>query len=285
MPIERDISKLDERTQEAVKNFKDPNASIYPYLKGKTTVVGHRITYDETPGNENIEIRHGKSGAEVFLAPNGDVYIRSPGGDVNVTAARNSNILVGSNLDIDQKDNSDRMNINVVGNAHILVEGDTHFHTKGDRYDLVDGSYTLTVGNKTNIISPDMGIECEGNYIFEGNSIEVNGSTITTKCDVGGEVVFDLFGSFVVNQLLPKAGTISFQTGGNMEINVGQNFDVIVTDSMDIKCLGVGFSATKPAFSVECALGGISMKALLGNAEMFSVGKFDIDCVTGIYLN
>ena len=30
----RDISKLDPKTQQAIGNFKDPNASIYPYRKG-----------------------------------------------------------------------------------------------------------------------------------------------------------------------------------------------------------------------------------------------------------
>lgn len=281
----RDISKLDPKTQQAIGNFKDPNASVYPYRKGKVTAAGHKIAYDETPGNENIEIRHGKTGTEVFLAQNGDIYIRSPRGDVNIDAARNLNVGVGTNLDVEQKDNSDKMVINVVGNAHLLVEGDTHFHTKGNRYDLVDGEYFLTVGNRTTIISPDLGIECEGNYSFEGNDINVTGSSITTTCSIGGEVVFDLFGSFVVNQQLPAAGTISFQTGGNMEINVGQNFDILVTDSMDIKCLGVGFGAIKDSFSVNCVLGGASIRALAGVGSIFSVGRLDLDCVTGIYLN
>ena len=37
---------------------------------------------------------------------------------------RNLNVGVGTNLDVEMKqDNSDKMVINVVGNAHLLVEG------------------------------------------------------------------------------------------------------------------------------------------------------------------
>jgi len=281
----RDLSKLDDQTRQAILKFKDPNASIYPYKKGKTTLCGHKITYDETPGNENIEIRHGKTGSEVFLAPNGDVFVRSPSGDVNINAARHANINVGSNLDVDQKDNSDRLVVNVVGNAHVLVEGDTHFHTKGDRYDLVDGSYTLTVGNRTTIISPDFGIECAGTYVLDGNDVKVDGTSITTNCDVGGEVVFNLFGSFAVNQLLPLAGTVSINTTGNFELNVGQNVNVLVKDRMDIVIAGTGLGALSKSFTLNCVLGGWDIRSSLGTGNLYSTGAMDLDCVTGIYLN
>lgn len=281
----KDTSKLDKKTKEAVSKFKDATASIYPYRKGKITAAGHKITYDETPGNENIEIRHGKTGSEVFLAPNGDVYIRSTRGDVNVSAAKNLNVKVGSNLDVEQKDNSDKMVINVVGNAHLLVEGDTHFHTKGNRYDLVDGDYFLTVGNRATIIAPDLGIECEGNYVLEGNDINVNGSSITTSCGLGGEVTFNLLGSFAVNQTLPKAGTVSFNTAGNFEVICGQNVNFAVVEQMDINIAGVGFGALTQTFSVNCALGGWAIRSALGTGTLFCTGAMDLDCVTGIYLN
>lgn len=282
----KDVSKLDSETKKAVSQFKDPNESVYPYNKQKVTNVGHKWEMDDTAGNETINIRHGTTGAYFKMMPNGDIQIHSPSNNINVIAAKNIEIKTGTVVDTQQKDRSNRMDINVVGNAHFLVEGDTHFHTKGDRYDKVDGTYYITVGNRLNVVSPDAGILCNGTLQLDVNEMKTDGQKISTNVGVGGEVRFDLFGAFTVNQIIPAAGTISFNTLGNFEVNVGQNVNYIVGDSVDFQISGIGFGPLKPSFTVNCLLGGISMNALLGASNYFAGGPYlDVDCLTGVYLN
>lgn len=282
----RDLSQLDESTKKAVGEFDNPNDSVYPYNREKITSIGHKWEMNETPDNEYINIRHGLTGSYFKLMPNGDIQVHSPSNNINIISAKNIEIKTGTILDTEQKDRSDRMDINVIGNAHFLVEGDTHFHTKGDRYDKVDGSYFLTVGNRTNIVSPDIGILSDGTFQLNVNEMKTDGSRITTKVLGGGEIRFDLLGGFVVNQLIPAAGTISFNTLGNFEVNVGQNVNYIVGDSVDFQIGGIGFGPLKPSFTVNCLLGGISMNALLGASNFFAGGPYlDVDCLTGVYLN
>ena len=284
--MRKDLSKLDSATQEAIGEFTDPNKPTYPRDKKTVTSSGHVWELDDTLGKETINLRHGPTGSYFKMMPNGDIQIHSPTNNVNIIAAKNVEIKTGALVDTQQKDRSNRFDINIVGNAHYLIEGDTHLHTKGDRYDKVDGSYFLTVGNKTNIVSPDVGILSQGTFQLEVNEMKTDGQKLTTSVGVGGEVRYDLFGAFTVNQLLPAAGTISFTTLGNFEVNVGQNVNYAVGDSVDFQIGGVGFGPLKPAFTVNCAFGGISMNALFGASNFFAGGPaLDIDCITGVYLN
>lgn len=274
----RDLTPLDKPTQGAVRDLDDPSKSIYPHNKCKVTSIGHKWEMNETPDNEYINIRHGLTGAYFKLMTNGDIQVHSPSNNINIIAAKNIEIKTGTILDTEQKDRSDRMDINVIGNAHFLVEGDTHFHTKGDRYDKVDGNYFLTVGNRMNIVSPDIGILSDGTFQLNVNEMKTDGSRITTKVLDGGEVRFDLLGGFIVNQISPLSGTISFSTLGNFEVDVGQNVVFNVG--------GANFNPLQPAFAVNCAVGGISMNALLGASNFFAGGPYlDVDCLAGVYLN
>lgn len=288
---------LDDRTDKALEKIAKKSKIKYPLNKAKTTSIGHKWEMNESPGEEYINLRHGITGAYIKMHASGDVDIQSPVRDVNIVAARHVNVKAGSNVDINKKDLSDRLSINVVGNAHLLVEGDMHHHVKGDRYDRVDGKYFLTVGDSTSINSNDLGINCLGNYQIEANKMSTSGQSIETNVIGGGAIAFNYSGSFSLNAITPGS-TISFNSAGNIEFVAAQDFQLKIGGSISNKVGGkvdfqiAGVPLTKPltplqpAFTVNTALGGISLNALVGKGNFFAGGpSLDVDCLTGVYLN
>lgn len=301
-------SKLGEKTAEALKKIKENDKSetvTYPYNKTKTTTVGHKWEFNETEGNEFINIRHGTTGAYFKMFANGDIQIHSPTRDINVIAARHINIKSGSKLDNENKDKSDRFVINVVGNAHMLVEGDMHTHVKGNRHDQVDGEYTINVKDKFLINMAEGGVKCSGTYQLDASKSTMTATTIARDLKAGGTMRDSFAGTYIIEQTSP-GGVLKLISLGDMEIDaIGHiraktlsnlTFDIAGKVAYNIAGLRVigtptgvpsgPLSPFESSFEVNALQGAVRMNATLGVAQYFAGGPYlDVDCLTGVYLN
>jgi hypothetical protein len=299
---------LDDKTKSALKKIKDNDRSEtvkYPYNKVKTTAIGHKWELNETEGNEYINLRHGTTGAYIKMFSNGDVQIHSPVRDVNVIAARHINIKSGTTLDNENKDKSDRFVINVVGNAHMLVEGDMHTHVKGNRHDKVDGEYTIDVKDKFLINMAEGGVKCSGTYQLDASKSTMTATTISRDLKKGGTMRDSFAGTYIIEQTSP-GGTLKLSSMGDMEIySLGHirartlsnlTFDIagkVAYNIAGLRVLGTPtgvpqgpLSPFESAFEVNALQGAVRMNATLGVAQYFAGGPYlDVDCLTGVYLN
>jgi len=135
--------------------------SRYPHNAITETASGHIIEYDDTPGNERINLQH-RTGTKIEMRPDGSVFVR---------AANNSYEIIAGD-----KDAVIRGQVTVVceSNADIRVRGDTNLQTDGDFNQLVQGNYNLEVqGNRNVRIHGDESTRIAGSSLDEtrGNAV------------------------------------------------------------------------------------------------------------------
>lgn len=308
---------MDEQTKVAVKKLKDDDKSekqIYPYNRTSVTPAGHVIERSDVEGAEIINIRHGLNRSYIKIFPDGTIHVHSPGKDVNIFAHENINIKCGSTLDKENDDLNHRLNINVVGDIRMDVEGNMHCHVRGDRFDKVDGDYQLTVGNKYNTIMADGGIKCSGTYVMDVQKHETTGSTIKRNLKEGGIMRDSFAGTYIIEQT-STGGVLKLSSMGDMEIyalghirtDTMSNMEYTVGGYVDFQIAGqrvIGtptgvptgpLSPSEGAFTVTCLAGGASVTTVLGNIDatatvgtmsLFAGGPYlDVNCLTGVYLN
>ena len=308
---------LDFKTLAALDFLSENNNSEkvdYPYNKAIQTRIGHKIEYNETEGNEYINIRHGTTGAYIKMFASGDIQIHSPSRDINIVAARHINVKCGSKLDIENKDANHRLNINVIGNAHLDVEGDMHLNVKGDRYDRVSGQYFLNVGDKFITTMGEGQVKSTGLYNLDVNKFITTGSNISRNLKEGGIMRDSFAGTYIIEQTSPGGvlklssledmeiyalGHIRTKTLSNCTYDVGGKVDFTIA-GLRVNGTPTGvpkgpLSPTEPSFNVTCAAGAYSATTVLGNVELtatvgtmslFAGGPYlDVDCLTGVYLN
>lgn len=132
---------------EPVDNYK----SEYPFNRASETESGHIIEYDDTPGNERINISH-RTGSYVEMLKDGTVIYKT---------IKNKNDLVnGAEIK------------SITGNSSTSVGGVTLNQHNGNYIMNVSGNVNMTVsGNVTQTVS--------GNYVGTfGGTYTVNASTI-----------------------------------------------------------------------------------------------------------
>ena len=90
---------------------------LYPYNHVTQTESGHSFEMDDTPTRERIRLQH-RSGTFTEMHPNGSVVQKIYGNGYEIIA-NDKNVLVK-------------------GVCNITVEGDAHFHVKGDKIEKVE---------------------------------------------------------------------------------------------------------------------------------------------------
>ena len=116
------------------------------------TLSGHVIQIDDTPGQENITIRH-NSGSEYVINPNGDIAITS-NGDMVTRVSGTATIIVD-------------------GDANIESLGNLNLKSKGDMNISCGGDYNLDVdGTKTEMVNSALNQHVYGSYssVIKGSS-------------------------------------------------------------------------------------------------------------------
>jgi lipopolysaccharide export system protein LptA len=122
-------------------NWKTPTSPYnteYPHNAVYESSSGHVMEFDDTPGNERINIYH-KSGSYIEIDAYGNTIHNSRGASTTVIE-RNGNVLVRGDC-----------NITVEGNATIKSGGDLAMVVDGDMTHTVHGSYTLNIANRFDV--------------------------------------------------------------------------------------------------------------------------------------
>jgi len=302
----RGTEGLDAPTKKETDRLKslEQNQSEYPYNKIFKSKIGHTVELNETEGNEYINVRHGLTGAFIKMDAEGNVFIVTPN-DINVESAKKLNVKCGTTLDKKNKSKSDHMCINVIGNAHVEVEGDMEFHVKGDRHDKVDGEYFITVGKQFVTTAPDAQYKVTGQFNVDANKYITTAATTECNAKKGGTQSINVNGTFEINQLSP-GGVLKLSSKGDMEIETlghirckslsNLTFNIAGKVAYNIAGLRVigtptgvpqgPLSPFESSFEVNALQGAVRMNATLGVAQYFAGGPYlDVDCLTGVYLN
>lgn len=224
----------------------------YPFNSVMQTESGHFQEFDDTPGHERIRTQH-KAGTFTEIHPDGTEVHKIVGNGYYITA-KDGNILIQG-----------QCNINVVGNAEIVVGGDAITHVKGsvkqvvekDYNLLVKGEYTVTSGKNVNVNTPT-----GTTYVSSGKRMVLN-----TDLTVHGEVLADS---------LHSEGAVTAGTG----IHAG--LPGVVGNTAGISTIG-GINVGVPGPTVPGAIvatnfitSGVSMFAptvsdLVGSMEMLRI--------------
>ena len=288
---------LDDKTQKALSFLAENNdggEKKYPYNRVTQYSCGHKIEFYEEKGEEHIQIRHGTTGSYIKMYPTGDIQIHSPARDINIIAARHINVKTGENVDAEQKDASDRFVLHVVGNAHIDVEGDSHFHVRGNRYDKVDGLYTLDVGDKYIVNAAEGGLTIRGTYTIDVNKYYLWGANIQRNLKKGGVIRDSFSGTYIIEQT-SKGGVLQLKSEGDMQIDVNGHMRTTVKSNSINKITGkvefnvdgkrvLGAPTAKSFGGLGSGTNAFSIKTKSGKINISAKGAFGMDCGSKSFL-
>jgi hypothetical protein len=168
VPAKIEKAAIDVKTALGEETWSEPvtqYAPIYPHNKVMETESGHIVEFDDTKGAERIHIRH-TSGTWVEIHPDGSMVTKVIGEQANINL-NNKNSLV--NGDENKNINgSQRIRIGkdglveIVGDAKILVNGNTVMQTKKDFVHKVDGNYSVAAGGKMLFVASRIDFNPEG---------------------------------------------------------------------------------------------------------------------------
>jgi hypothetical protein len=138
----------------------------YPYINVEQTESGHFIMMDDTPGNESIQIQHGKVFYDRQKNPIKTYWKIDPTGSTSqVTAGNNFTVIVNNN------------NVTIGGVCHVNIEADAKLAVYGDVLAEVGGSIKALVPNgSVNVIAGgevDI-VANQGVNIVAGNAASLN---------------------------------------------------------------------------------------------------------------
>jgi hypothetical protein len=197
------------------------------------------------------------------------------------------------------------MVINVIGNAHMTVEGDMHTHVRGNRHDKIDGEYTIDVKDKFLINMSEGGIKCSGTYQVDANKTTMTATNIQRDLKEGGIMRDSFAGTYIIEQT-STGGVLELKSLGDMDISAlghirckslsNLTFDIagkVAYNIAGLRVLGTPtgvpqgpLSPFESSFEVNALQGAFRMNATLGVAQYFAGGPYlDVDCLTGVYLN
>jgi hypothetical protein len=156
----------------------------YPYINVEQTESGHFIMMDDTPGNENIRIQHGKTETYWRITPDGSVD--------QVTAGNNFSIIVNNN------------NIRIGGVCSITVDADVKLS--------VAGSVIAEVGESLRAYVPngDVNLVSGGQVdISASGGVNINaGDALSLDPLTSPDINLTTAGAVKVNGDLQVSGTI-----------------------------------------------------------------------------
>ena len=135
----------------------------YPHNQVRQSQRGHYEEWDDTPGNERINIQHASGSFEEWR-PDGTRVIKIYEKNYTLIAS-DDQVYIGGNV-----------NVHISGNSNLYIQGNQKTHIAGDHFIQVDGNQTELIG---------------GNRI-----VQVNGSFRNKS---GGDTSFDTGGYFDMN--------------------------------------------------------------------------------------
>ena len=130
-------------------NYEEPATSFaakYPFNRATETESGHIVEYDDTPGNERINISH-RTGSYVEMLKDGSVVYKATKDRHTVTNANSFSSTSGSS-----STNVSGVTINQHGGNYIMnVSGNVNMAVSGNVTQSVGGSYTGNFGGSYNV--------------------------------------------------------------------------------------------------------------------------------------
>lgn len=150
----------------------------YPFNNVTETQSGHIIQFDDTNGNERIQIFH-KSGSYIEIKPDGSIILKSTK-DFYQIATENHKQNTGQNYDLTI--NADKTE---------LITGNSEFTIGKDETKEINGEHDLTIGKSSSIsiaqgglynCGTDLKLKAGTNATLEGNVMtSVKGLTTEIK--------------------------------------------------------------------------------------------------------
>ena len=175
-------------------NVAEPSSnsfSVYPYNKATTTLSGHVIELDDTPGAKRIMEMH-TSGTFYEIQPDGTKVTKIFGDDFYIALVDHT-LFVGGNLVISCQQDAmilvkGDVHQKVGGNLNTVVHGDMNTHVKGDINTYAEGTIRVEAEKdlytksrkETKIFAKDV-------LWLKGEQIQGNSSNFTTPktVDIG----------------------------------------------------------------------------------------------------
>lgn len=145
----------------------------YPHNQVRQSQKGHYEEWDDTPGNERINLQH-SSGSFEEWRPDGSRVVKVYKKNFTLIAS-DDHVYIGGNV-----------NVHISGNSNLYIQGNQKTHIAGDHFIQVDGNLTeLVGGSKT--------VQVNGNYR--------NKSGGDTSFDTGGyfDMNSNVFGNDIVS--------------------------------------------------------------------------------------
>lgn len=275
-------NSLNQETQNNIDYLKKIEASPeYPNVF-PISLPGGRFHIDSTPEKENILIRH-TSGSFICFEPNGDIFVSSPK-DLKFISERNTVVRVGENID---GKNSDKLVIQVIGDAHLKVENDLHVEVNGNKYETINKDYKIDVRGLYTVSANSMNLGVSGKYtekIFDkemSNTFTTNNIGIPDESGVGGEIRDVIYGNRIFELKDPRS-TFQVITPGNISFIAGNNVPEgdISPGTICFNSTGTQTQTTKKDL-IRKVLGNY-ISLVSGNYTETVSGKFDIN-VDGVF--
>lgn len=177
---------------------KSPYNAEYPHNRVYESASGHIMEFDDTKGNERINIYH-KAGTWVEIDSLGNINIISSGKKTEVTL-KDSKVYVRGNEDV-----------TVEGNATLYVQKNATMKVDGDLNATVKGDYNINVGKSFNL------------NVREG--IKIRGASVLT------EAFQDNIETYAaISNLNYATENYSIKSGLDTYINPNANLHILVND-------------------------------------------------------
>ena len=277
----------------------------YPKNWVTVTSAGHVLEFDNTEDGERIRLINGKTGSIIEMDEEEDTYIISAR-DLHLNSDATTTLKVGKNK------KEDKLIIQVIGDAHLNVEGNLHTEVEGDRFDKVSGRYELKCGDIAIDSASGIGVNADNEIRFIANSINERCTFKRLDMAAGGQLTEVINGNRVIRMdkeggtfALESAGDLRFNVKGCQYDNVGRNSFTEVQGSCktvahgkSIECIeggapdgmevskssGTGWELDTKGSDAKINTNDFTMSAS-GSANMSASSEYRITCNNGIYLN
>ena len=142
----------------------DEYSASYPFNRARETESGHVVEYDDTPGNERINIFH-RTGARVEMLKDGSVIVKAVKDKHDVTNGDKTESVNG-----DLKNNVDGMKESQISGTYTLLvaggdltvevaAGNLNLTVNGNVNQTVSGNYNAAIGGSYNIAASTFSVK------------------------------------------------------------------------------------------------------------------------------
>jgi len=270
---------------------RSPYNAQYPHNRVYESAAGHVMEFDDTPGNERVNIYH-SAGSWIEIDSHGNMMINSGGTKTEVTNG-DANVYIRSNRNV-TVEGSDTLYVK--GNCDLKVDGNLTTTTHGDYTLNVAGKYALNISEGIKLRASNVYIESlaenveiksavdiinstESNYsiksgldtyinsganmhILSGDNLyQTAASTMHLKASGG-----DLFVESSANMQAKTGTNINLTSGASTNINSGSNINaqssgVFAVDGSQVYLNSPGFGSAETAGPAEDSLQGLDASA------------------------